>query len=92
MVSYCSRATCRRNHARRALAEQGATPPPAVLLLIARGAVHPTTRSTARRAHEIAGALQRHLTGATPVLAKLLPAELARAWQALPIGRCAAAS
>jgi hypothetical protein len=73
---------------RRALAEQGATHQRLCSILIARGWLHPDDAVHAlAEQHEMAGALQRHLTGRDPVLAKLLPAELARAWQALPIGR-----
>jgi len=72
----------------RALAEQGATHRRLCSILIARGAVHPddAVRLLAEQ-HEMAGALQRHLTGRDPALAKLIPAELARSWMALPIGR-----
>jgi hypothetical protein len=72
----------------RALAEQPKARRRVCSILIASGAVHPDDAVRALAAqHEMAGALQRHLTGRDPVLASLLPAELARSWMALPIGR-----
>lgn len=72
----------------RALADQKTLGRRLCSILIARGAVHPDDAVRALAAqHEMAGALQRHLTGRDPVLARLLPAELARSWMALPIGR-----
>ncbi|HEV7558396.1 MAG TPA: hypothetical protein VGO00_23160 [Kofleriaceae bacterium] len=72
----------------RALADQPTQRRRLCSILIARGVVHPDDAVRALAAqHEMAGALQRHLTGRDPALARLLPAELARAWMALPIGR-----
>jgi hypothetical protein len=56
--------------------------------LITRGLLDPDHAARALgEQHDVAAALQRHLENREPLLAKLLPAPLGRAWCALPIGR-----
>jgi hypothetical protein len=71
----------------RALAEQRHTGKRICSLLIARGILDPDHASRALgEQHAIAAALQRHLAHRDPEVARLVPATLARAHGALPIG------
>lgn len=72
----------------RALAEQRHTGKRICSLLIARGLLDPddAVRALAGQ-HGVPGVLQRHLENRDRGLAQLLPAQLARAVHALPIGR-----
>lgn len=75
-------------HLRAALAEQQATGTRLCSLLIARGQLDPdhAARALAEQ-HGVAAALERHLRNRERPLAALLPAQVARARCALPIGR-----
>jgi hypothetical protein len=72
----------------RALAEQRHTGKRICSLLIARGMLDPdhAARALANQ-HNVPGVLQKHLEHRDRALAQLLPAALARATIALPIGR-----
>ncbi|MEO8701950.1 MAG: hypothetical protein ABI867_18035, partial [Kofleriaceae bacterium] len=72
----------------RAIAEQRHTGKRLCSLLIARGLLDPDHASRALgQQHEVAAVLQRHFENRDRSLAQLLPAALARACFALPIGR-----
>jgi hypothetical protein len=72
----------------RALAEQRHTGKRICSLLIARGLLDPDNAARAlANQHNVPGVLQKHLENRDPSLASLLPAALARACFALPIGR-----
>lgn len=72
----------------RALVDQHASGERLCSLLIARGALDPDDAARAlAEQHQVAAALERHLTGRDPALAALLPAMVARAHAALPLGR-----
>ncbi|HSR96000.1 MAG TPA: hypothetical protein VLM79_02965 [Kofleriaceae bacterium] len=72
----------------RALAEQRHTGKRICSLLIARGLLDPDNAARAlANQHNVAGVLQKHLEHRDAALARLLPAALARACFALPIGR-----
>src|SRR5262245_18837851 len=72
----------------RALAEQRHTGKRICSLLIARGLLDPDNAARAlANQHNVPGVLQKHLEHRDPALARLLPAAIARACMALPIGR-----
>jgi hypothetical protein len=74
-----------------ALAEQPGTGQRICSLLIARGQLDPDHAARALASqHDVAGLLQRHLEHRDRALAGLLPAAIARAHVALPIGRTGA--
>jgi hypothetical protein len=72
----------------RALAEQRHTGKRICSLLIARGLLDPDNAARAlANQHNVPGVLQKHLEHRDAALARLLPAAIARAYFALPIGR-----
>lgn len=72
----------------RALGEQRHTNQRLCSLLISRGLLDPDHAARALgEQHQVAAVLQRHFENRDRSLVRLLPAALARAWFALPIGR-----
>ena len=71
-----------------AIQEQPATGLRLVSLLISRALIDPDEATLAlSEKFDVAGALQRHLERRDPAVAELLPAELARRWVVMPLGR-----